>query len=126
MGARAGLQAALMVEAGFRGVRENLDQPTGFLTGTPPTAFRLEKGSIAILECDGRGPVAGMARFASYATVAESFRAHALLLCTLPRYKKAMAACTDPAEFARQLIAAKAAQCERHGVMVHPTELVMA
>lgn len=31
MGARAGLQAALMVEAGFRGVRENLDQPTGFL-----------------------------------------------------------------------------------------------
>jgi 2-methylcitrate dehydratase PrpD len=31
MGARAGLQAAMMVEAGFRGVRENLDQPTGFL-----------------------------------------------------------------------------------------------
>lgn len=27
-------------------------------------------------------------------------------------------------EFARQLIAAKAAQCERQGVMVHPTELV--
>lgn len=31
MGARAGLQAALMVESGFRGVRENLDQPTGFM-----------------------------------------------------------------------------------------------
>ncbi len=31
MGARAGLQAALFVEHGFRGVRENLDQPTGFL-----------------------------------------------------------------------------------------------
>lgn len=30
------------------------------------------------------------------------------------------------AEFARQLIAAKAAQCERQGVMIHPTELVMA
>ncbi len=30
------------------------------------------------------------------------------------------------AEFARQLIAAKSAQCERQGVMVHPTELVMA
>jgi hypothetical protein len=29
------------------------------------------------------------------------------------------------AEFARQLIAAKAAQCERQGVRVHPTELVM-
>jgi len=31
MGARAGLQAALFVEHGFRGVRENLDQPTGFM-----------------------------------------------------------------------------------------------
>ena len=29
------------------------------------------------------------------------------------------------AEFARQLIAAKAAQCERQGFMVHPTELVI-
>jgi hypothetical protein len=29
-------------------------------------------------------------------------------------------------EFARQLIAAKAAQAEREGVMVHPTELVFA
>jgi 2-methylcitrate dehydratase PrpD len=31
MGARAGLLSALLVEQGFRGVRENLDQPTGFL-----------------------------------------------------------------------------------------------
>lgn len=31
MGARAGLQAALFVEHGFRGVRDNLDQPTGFM-----------------------------------------------------------------------------------------------
>jgi 2-methylcitrate dehydratase PrpD len=31
MGARTGLQAALFVEQGFRGVRDNLDQPTGFL-----------------------------------------------------------------------------------------------
>jgi 2-methylcitrate dehydratase PrpD len=31
MGARAGLQAALFVEKGFRGVRDNLDQPTGFM-----------------------------------------------------------------------------------------------
>ena len=31
MGARTGLQAALFVEQGFRGVRDNLDQPTGFM-----------------------------------------------------------------------------------------------
>lgn len=31
MGARAGLLSALVVEQGFRGVRENLDQPGGFL-----------------------------------------------------------------------------------------------
>ncbi len=31
MGARAGLQAALFVEHGFRGVRDNMDQPTGFM-----------------------------------------------------------------------------------------------
>lgn len=31
MGARTGLQAALFVEHGFRGVRDNLDQPTGFM-----------------------------------------------------------------------------------------------
>lgn len=31
MGARAGLQAALFAEGGFRGVRDNLDQPTGFM-----------------------------------------------------------------------------------------------
>lgn len=31
MGARSGLQAALFVEHGFRGVRDNLDQPTGFM-----------------------------------------------------------------------------------------------
>ena len=53
-------------------------------------------------------PVAGMAKFAYYASVAESFRAHALLLCTLPRYKPAMEVCGTgvvghAAEFARQL-----------------------
>ena len=31
MGARAGLSSALMVEAGFTGVRNNLDQPSGFM-----------------------------------------------------------------------------------------------
>ncbi|MFC3079726.1 MmgE/PrpD family protein [Phenylobacterium terrae] len=31
MGARAGLQAALFVEHGFRGVRDNLDHPGGFM-----------------------------------------------------------------------------------------------
>lgn len=31
MGARAGMQAALFAEQGFRGVRDNLDQPTGFM-----------------------------------------------------------------------------------------------
>ncbi len=31
MGARTGLQAALFVEQGFRGVRDNLDRPTGFM-----------------------------------------------------------------------------------------------
>lgn len=31
LGARTGLQAALFVEQGFRGVRDNLDQPTGFM-----------------------------------------------------------------------------------------------
>lgn len=31
MGARTGLQAALFVEHGFRGVRDNLDQSTGFM-----------------------------------------------------------------------------------------------
>lgn len=31
MGARTGLQAALFVEQGFRGVRDNLDQPAGFM-----------------------------------------------------------------------------------------------
>lgn len=31
MGARAGLQAALFAESGFTGVRDNLDQPGGFL-----------------------------------------------------------------------------------------------
>jgi 2-methylcitrate dehydratase PrpD len=31
MGARAGLHAALMVEAGFRGVRDSLDNPAGWL-----------------------------------------------------------------------------------------------
>src|SRR5690606_13398037 len=33
MGARNGLHAALMVEAGFRGVRESFDHPDGWLRG---------------------------------------------------------------------------------------------
>lgn len=48
-------------------------------------------------------PVAGMARFACYDSPESSFRAHALLLCTLPRYKPAMDACQDAQQFARQL-----------------------
>lgn len=47
------------------GHEPHLSRLIGYLTGTPPTAFRLEKGSIAILECDGRGPVAGMARLSA-------------------------------------------------------------
>lgn len=35
MGARNGLQAALMVEAGFRGVRDSFDNPEGWLRAAP-------------------------------------------------------------------------------------------
>lgn len=37
LGARAGLQAALMVSAGFRGVRGTLDHPSGWMRGAPFT-----------------------------------------------------------------------------------------
>jgi 2-methylcitrate dehydratase PrpD len=35
MGARAGLSAALMAEAGFRGVRDSLDNPAGWMCAAP-------------------------------------------------------------------------------------------
>jgi flagellum-specific peptidoglycan hydrolase FlgJ len=44
-----------------------------------------------------------MARFARYATPAESFQAHALLLAMSPRYRPAMEVAHDPALFAEQL-----------------------
>lgn len=49
MGARNGLQAALMVEAGFRGVRDSFDNPEGWLRdgafkeGDANTAYLIEK-----------------------------------------------------------------------------------
>ncbi len=49
MGARNGLQAALMVEAGFRGVRDSFDHPEGWLrsgafaSGDANTAYLIEK-----------------------------------------------------------------------------------
>jgi len=44
-----------------------------------------------------------MARFARYSSPVESFRAHAALLSTLPRYKPAMACAHDPGAFAKQI-----------------------
>ena len=49
MGARNGLQAALMVEAGFRGVRDSFDHPEGWLRagafakGDANTAYLIDK-----------------------------------------------------------------------------------
>ena len=41
------------------GHEPHLSRLCGYLTGAPPSAFRLQKGGIALLECDGRGPQAG-------------------------------------------------------------------
>jgi 2-methylcitrate dehydratase PrpD len=46
MGARAGLSAALMAEAGFRGVRDSLDNPAGWMCAAP---FRGGDGDRAYL-----------------------------------------------------------------------------
>lgn len=55
---------------------------------------------------DGRR-VREIARFARYPSPAESFRAHAALLATLPRYRPAMAVCSYPQAFAEQLQACR-------------------
>jgi phosphohistidine phosphatase SixA len=34
----------------------------GYLTGSPPAAFDIKKGAFAVVECDGRGPVAAGCR----------------------------------------------------------------
>ena len=44
------------------GHEPHLSRFVGFLTGSPQAAFDLKKGAFAVLECDGRGPVAGGAR----------------------------------------------------------------
>lgn len=51
---------------------------------------------------DGRR-VKELARFARYASPAESFTAHALLLAMSPRYRPAMEAAADPEVFTTQL-----------------------
>lgn len=47
------------------GHEPHLSRLIGHLTGTPPTAFRVEKGAVVVVECDGRGPVAGTGRLAA-------------------------------------------------------------
>ena len=41
------------------GHEPHLSRLLGYLTGAPAEALRLPKGSIALVECDGRGPQAG-------------------------------------------------------------------
>ena len=46
MGARNGLQAALMVEAGFRGVRDSLDHPAGWMASSIFTGRDADRASL--------------------------------------------------------------------------------
>jgi 2-methylcitrate dehydratase PrpD len=46
MGARAGLQAALMAEAGFRGVRDCLDHPGGWMRSRPFAGGDADRASL--------------------------------------------------------------------------------
>jgi hypothetical protein len=57
-------------------------------------------------EWDGKRYVDKRERFRQYATMADSFRDHGLLLATLPRYADAMRVVDDPREFARRIAAA--------------------
>jgi len=41
------------------GHEPHLSRLLGYLTGAPAEALRLPKGSLALVECDGRGPQAG-------------------------------------------------------------------
>lgn len=54
-------------------------------------------------------------RFRKYKSMADSFRDHALLLATTPRYSEAMRAVDDPREFARRLAAAGYATSPTYG-----------
>lgn len=57
-------------------------------------------------EWDGTRYVERRERFRAYASMEDSFRDHALLLATAPRYAEAMRAVDDPREFARRIAAA--------------------
>jgi phosphohistidine phosphatase SixA len=44
------------------GHEPHLSRLLGYLTGAPATAFDVRKGTFAVVECDGRGPVAAAGR----------------------------------------------------------------
>lgn len=57
-------------------------------------------------EWDGKRYVSSRERFRTYRSIEDSFRDHALLLATNPRYADAMRAVDDAREFARRIAAA--------------------
>jgi len=92
MGARAGLQATLMVEHGFRGVRENLDQPTGFLNQGMFTAADGDLDRRYLIEDLGRRWEMPLTAYKKYPTGGPTQPAVEGLLTLLPQIDRAKVA----------------------------------
>lgn len=87
MGARNGLQAALMVEAGFRGVRDSMDNPQGWMASSIFTGGDANRASL--IEGLGKRSELSQTGFKRYPTGGPAQPAVAGLLQLLPQIDRA-------------------------------------